>query len=174
VTRTPVVSLLLAAWLGAGILFASVVAPAAFAVLPTRTMAGALVGRVLPVLFVGGIVVAVLGLALDRGRGGAYPRVRRVALLTIAGACAVAQFGVAPRIERVRQQIGGPIEQLAPEDPRRSAFGRLHALSVAWLGVAMLGAATAIGLASFASRGRPSDAPGASTTRADVAASAAR
>jgi hypothetical protein len=174
VIRTPIVSLLLAAWLGAGILFASVVAPAAFAVLPTRTMAGALVGTVLPVLFIAGIVVAVLGLALDRGRGGAYPKGRRVALLTIAVACAAAQFGVAPRIERVRQQIGGPIEQLAPDDPRRAAFGRLHAVSVAWLGVALLGAATAIGLASFAARGRPADAATAPTTRADVTASAAQ
>jgi hypothetical protein len=47
----------LSAWLGAAVLAATVVAPAAFAVLPTRSLAGALVGRVLPVLFYGGAVV---------------------------------------------------------------------------------------------------------------------
>jgi hypothetical protein len=48
------VVLLLAAWLGAGMLLAAVVAPAAFAVLPSRTLAGALVGRVLPTVFIAG------------------------------------------------------------------------------------------------------------------------
>jgi hypothetical protein len=55
--------------------------------------------------------------------------------------CAVAQFVISPRIERVRQSIAGPIEALTPDDPRRAAFGKLHAVSVAWLGVAMLCAA---------------------------------
>ena len=51
----------------------AVVAPAAFAVLPTRTLAGALVGRVLPVLFwcgmLVGVGVAVLGVARRPARG---------------------------------------------------------------------------------------------------------
>jgi len=51
---------LLAAWLGAACFVASVVAPAAFDVLPTRTLAGALVGRVIPVLFWSGVIVGVL------------------------------------------------------------------------------------------------------------------
>lgn len=147
---TPVVSLLLSAWLGAGVLFAAVVAPAAFSALPSRTLAGAVVGRVLPVLFVAGIIVALLGIGLDRARSAALPRVRRAALVLVAVSCAVAQFGIAPRIERVRGEIDGPIEQLARDDPRRIAFGRLHAYSVAWLGFAMLGAAAAVVLASMA------------------------
>ena len=56
-SRAGVVALLLAAWLGAGVLFAAVVAPAAFAVLPSRNLAGALVGRVLPVVLIAGVVV---------------------------------------------------------------------------------------------------------------------
>src|SRR5215213_9270463 len=48
---------LLSLWLGAAIVVAAVVAPAAFAVLPTRTLAGALVGRVLPSIFWSGAVV---------------------------------------------------------------------------------------------------------------------
>jgi hypothetical protein len=105
---------------------------------------------VLPVVFIAGIVAAVVSLVLDRGRQGRAPRVRRTALIVMALACGAAQFVVAPRIEQVRGQIDGPIEQLAEGDPRRVAFGRLHAISVAWLGLAMLGAATTVVLASIA------------------------
>jgi hypothetical protein len=152
VSRAAAVALLLAAWLGAGLLFAAVVAPAAFAVLPSRTLAGALVGRVLPVIFVAGIVVALAGLLLDRSDVGRLPGLRRAALVAVAVACAVAQFAVGPRIERVRQEIDGPVEQLPPGDPRRAAFGRLHAASVAWLGLAMIGAATTLILVSLPAR----------------------
>ena len=145
-------SLLLSAWLGAATLFSSVVAPAAFAALPSRTLAGALVGRILPSTFVAGIVVAAASLALDRRTGGRKPRVRRAALVVTALACAAAQFVVGPRIDRVRRQIDGPVEQLPASDARRVTFGRLHALSVAWLGVAMLSAGTALVLASLSPR----------------------
>jgi hypothetical protein len=146
-SRVSPIALLLAAWLGAGVLFAAVVAPAAFAVLPSRTLAGALVGRVLPVLFAAGIVVALASLWLDRSTTEPHSRVRRGALVLIAVSCAVAQFGVGPRIERIRREIGGPIEQLSPNDERRVAFGRLHAASVGWLGLAMVAAATTLVLA---------------------------
>ena len=141
--------LLLAAWLGAATLFSAVVAPAAFAALPSRTLAGALVGRVLPVVFIAGIVVAAISLGLDRAGRGRMPGVRRAALVVIAIACGAAQFYVGPRIETVRREIDGPIEQLAPSDERRVTFGRLHAVSVAWLGLAMIAAATALVLGSI-------------------------
>lgn len=143
------VALVLAAWLGAGVLFAAVVAPAAFAVLPSRTLAGALVGRVLPTVFIAGIVVALVSAVLDRPQAGRLHRVRRVALVVAAVSCAVAQFVVGPRIERVRSAIGGPVEQLAQGDPRRVAFGRLHAISVGWLGLAMISAAAVVVLVSM-------------------------
>ena len=148
--RIAPVSLLLAAWLGASLLFAAVVAPAAFDVLPSRTLAGALVGRILPVVFIAGLGVAAMGFMLDRSPDGVLPRVRRVALVVMALSCAIAQFVVAPRISTVRDEIGGPIEQLAPTDPRRVTFGRLHAVSVAWLGLAMLGAGATVVCASLA------------------------
>ena len=141
--------LLLSAWLGAATLFSAVVAPAAFAALPSRTLAGALVGRVLPVVFIAGIVVAAISLGLDRPRHGRLAGVRRAALLVIALACGAAQFYVGPRIDSVRRAIDGPIEQLAPTDERRVTFGRLHAVSVGWLGLAMIAAATALVLASI-------------------------
>jgi hypothetical protein len=129
---------LIAAWLGAAILVATVVAPAAFAVLPSRTLAGALVGRVLPVIFWSGmavgLVVAALGWRLPAGAwrtGGA---------LALVAACAAAQLVIAPRIQAVRAQIGGAVDALDASDPRRQAFGRLHGLSVAWMGVGALAA----------------------------------
>lgn len=135
--------LLLALWLGAAGFFAIVVARAAFAVLPTRALAGALVGRILPVLFVTGIVVGAAVVLLE------WPATRdrwgRVASgSAMAAACAVAQLLVAPRIERLRASIGAPLETLAADDARRAAFGRLHAVSVGWLGVAILAAAVAL------------------------------
>jgi uncharacterized protein DUF4149 len=149
VSRAGVVSILLSAWLGAAVLVTTVVAPAAFAVLPSRTLAGALVGRVLPVLFIAGLVVALASLSLDSGDHGRAIRVRRAMLIVAAVSCAAAQFAVAPRIERVRKEIAGPVEQLSPDDPRRIAFGRLHAASVAWLGVAMVADVTTLILVSL-------------------------
>jgi hypothetical protein len=133
---------LLAAWLGAALLVAAVVAPAAFAVLPSRTLAGALVGRVLPVLFWAGMLVGVAAVALTWSMPA---RVwRSGAALALVAACAAAQLVIAPRIERVRGQIGGTIDALDPSDPRRQAFGRLHGLSVAWMGVGTLAALLAL------------------------------
>lgn len=130
------------AWLGAAMLFVAVVAPAAFAVLPTRTLAGALVGAVLPALFYTGIVLGSgLVLASLVTRRGRIVTSGTVGGLIVALSCTAAQFVVAPRIERARGAIGAPIESLAPSDVRRVTFGRLHAASVLWLGVAIVGAA---------------------------------
>jgi hypothetical protein len=133
---------LLAAWLGAALLVAAVVAPAAFAVLPTRTLAGALVGRVLPAIFWSGMGagLAVLALTWTMPQRGW----RTAAAMTLVGACVAAQLVVAPRIEQVRAQIGGAVDALDPSDPRRQAFGRLHGLSVAWMGLGGLAAVVAL------------------------------
>jgi len=135
--------ILLAAWLGAAILVAAVVAPAAFRVLPTRTLAGAVVGEVLPVIFVSGIVVAAIS-ALVEPRNGARAVVRFAPLVVVVVACIVAQFVIGPRIEAVRASIAGAVDALDATDPRRVQFGKLHAFSVLWMGVAMLGAAWAL------------------------------
>jgi Domain of unknown function (DUF4149) len=139
-------TILLAVWIGAALLFTLVVAPAAFAVLPTRTLAGALVGRVLPVLFYAGAVVGIVTVILELGRGtGAWARTSAAGLAAIA--CIVAQLVVGTRIDRIRSSIGGPLDALATDDPRRIAFGRLHAISVGWLGLAIVAAIVALALA---------------------------
>ena len=144
-------AILLAVWIGAALLFTAVVAPAAFAVLPTRTLAGALVGRVLPVIFYAGILVGVSIVILDVvSKSGSWTRTGAAAVAALA--CTVAQLIVGSRIESLRASIGGPLDALASDDPRRVAFGRLHAISVGWLGIAMLAAILAL---VFAMRSLP-------------------
>ncbi len=135
-TRPLAALILVALWCGAALLTVTVVAPGAFAVLPTRALAGAMVGRVLPVVFAGAIVVPAAVFAL-------CPAVRRSALAVTAGIAAVVAAGVAlwvvnPRIATLRAAAVLPIDQLAPADPRRAMFGLLHGVSVALLGLAML------------------------------------
>jgi hypothetical protein len=131
----------LAFWLGAAGFLSIAVAPALFAVLPTRELAGTVVGRVLPGVFYSGMVVAVLVIAVEVAARGAWSWGGREMLgLLILLPCIVAQAVVAPRIARLRALIPGPIEALPSDDARRVAFGRLHGASVAWLGVAMLAA----------------------------------
>ena len=150
--------LALALWLGGALFFASVVAPAAFSVLPARELAGALVGRVLPVLFLVGLVVGVVVAGLELlGRGRRFAVGRAGGGLAMAIACGIAQIGIAPRIAALRAGFTGPLAELPLDDPARVAFQRLHMLSVAWLGVAMLAALAAGVLAVLIVRRQPLD-----------------
>lgn len=142
-----------AVWSGAALLLAAVVAPAAFAVLPSRSLAGDVVGRVLPVVFWSGMVafaaVTVLGVWTDA----ASKYKPRVLAAAIGGtACMIAQFIVDGMIARVRAQARGPVDALAATDPLRVAFGQLHLFSVVLLGVAMLAAAAVLVLAARGQR----------------------
>ncbi|MDQ6827526.1 MAG: DUF4149 domain-containing protein [Gemmatimonadota bacterium] len=130
-------------WMGAAVFLSAVLAPNAFRVLPTRTLAGAIVGATLPAVLVAGIVVgaALIALALP-----AYTSSRRGQLggaATLVVACATAQFVIGAKIERVRSAITGPIDLMPATDPLRAQFGQLHALSVLALGVAILAAIAA-------------------------------
>jgi Domain of unknown function (DUF4149) len=160
-------ALLVAAWLGAALVTVAVVAPGAFAVLPSRTVAGAMVGRVLPSLFVGGIAVgvavaALMGSPFARRSGGGAPAGAPVGALRGAWftallaslACAISQFAITPRLDRLRAEIGGPVDALSPADPRRVAFGLFHGYNVAGLGVAMFGAGVCLAFLVFAMRPR--------------------
>lgn len=145
----PLVQLIiLALWLGAAAFFSFAVAPALFATLPSRTLAGQVVGRTLPIVFYLGMAAGAVVVVLQTtgGRGGIRD-VRALCGCLMVAACAVAQFIIGRRIDRLRDALGGPIESLAADDARRIAFGRLHGASVAWLGIAMLAAGVAVVLA---------------------------
>lgn len=135
-TRPLAAVILVALWMGAALLTITVVAPGAFAVLPTRALAGDMVGRVLPVVFAGAILVPALVLWL-------VPAVRRslpaAGASVLAAASSLAALGlVNPRIAALRAAAVVPIDQLLPLDPRRTMFALLHVVSVALLGAAML------------------------------------
>lgn len=143
-----VVAAFVAAWIGAALLTAAVVAPAAFEVLPSRAFAGMLIGRVLRVLFLSGMAVGFVAMLIewfDRVRP--LRPVRVAAPLAMALACAASQLLVAPRIAAIRGAIGSAIDLLGDDDPRRIAFGRLHALSVGYLAIAMIAASVCVWLA---------------------------
>jgi Domain of unknown function (DUF4149) len=153
--RTALALLLLAMWLGGATVVATTVAPAAFAVLPTRALAGALVGRVLPQLFHAGMLLGAIAAALAwTDRAVPHATARAVASLGTVLACAVAQWVIGPRIARLREVIGPSVETLATTDPLRVEFGRLHGLSVLAMGVGMVAALVAIVLAVLALRPR--------------------
>lgn len=150
------VLLLLALWLGAVIFFSAVVAPAAFRVLPARSLAGALVGATLPVLFWCGAVVAVAGVLAALLGGGRRRGTVIGAGALMAVAVLAAQLVIAPRIERLRAEMPAALEQLPADDARRAAFGRLHGMSVALLGAAAAGATVMLGAGLL---GREVDGP---------------
>jgi hypothetical protein len=134
--RRMTIALLVTAWLGAAILLATAVAPAAFAALPSRVLAGDVVGRVLPAVFASGAIVGLIVFGLSMGRGGW--RITMAAVMTVA--TGTAQFVISPRIARLREDMGGLMDTIAPADPRRVLFGKLHGASVGLLGVAMIAA----------------------------------
>lgn len=112
------------AWLGAMLLFAFVVAPTAFRVLPGAEIAGQMIGPVLSAIhligIVAGVSLAVLAWALGR-------RPWLIALpLLLAAACAFSEFFVTAQIAGVLpHELGGP----APGE-RAERFAMLHRLSM--------------------------------------------
>ena len=132
---------LLAAWMGAAIFVAAVIAPAAFAVLPTRALAGAIVGRALPVLFTLGILFGATVAFMNRSMGGGRSVTSGASVLAIASAMAVL---VTIRVRTTLAATGGPMDALDHADPRRVAFGRMHGLSVLLMGIGLLAACVAV------------------------------
>ena len=150
--------LLLGMWLGAAVLFSFAVAPGAFAVLPARELAGAIVTRIIGVVNVGGFIIALLLLAtaFARRRGAATKRARSVeviALALVALATAVGHWVVAARMAALRISMGRPIDEVAASDPLRLAFNSLHGYSVAMMTTAMLAAVVAFILIAWRNRG---------------------
>jgi hypothetical protein len=131
----------LSAWIGAAVFVAAVVAPAAFAALPSRALAGAVVGRTLPTLFILGTVAGGAVGAMSYVTQAGHIATSAAVLLSIA--CAAA-LGVARRIAEERASIGTAIDALAVTDPRRIAFGRMHGISVMLLGLGILAACVAL------------------------------
>jgi hypothetical protein len=132
---------LLAAWLGAAVFVAAVITPAAFAVLPTRALAGAIVGSALPVLFTLGILIGAGVTLITLGGAAGRAVTGGTSVLAITSAAALL---VTIRLHALRAALGMPIDALDRADPRRVTFGQMHGLSVLLMGVGLVGASVAL------------------------------
>ncbi len=125
--------LLLAVWLGASVFFIGA-AQSAFAVLPERELAGAVVNRNLAILNYGGLAIATIliltSLIATANLNKFWLWTERFMLVLLASACAVGQFVIAFWLASVRTQIGRPIDEVAADDPLRIQFNLLHEYSV--------------------------------------------
>lgn len=139
--------LLLVLWLGAACFFSFAVAPSAFAVVPSREIAGALVSRFLAIVEYSGLVVGLILLASSFVGQATTNRFRlwteRFLLLILMLACAAGQFVIALWLTVVKAQIGRPIDEAAVDDPLRIQFNNLHQYSVWVLAAAMIAALVA-------------------------------
>jgi len=127
--------LLIGLWLGAAVFFIAV-AQSAFAVVPQRELAGAVVGRTLSVLNYSGLVIGLILLLsswiVRKEVSRFWIWVERFLLLVLVAACAVGQFVIGLWLAMVKVQIGKPIDEVAADDPLRIQFDNLHEWSV-WI-----------------------------------------
>jgi hypothetical protein len=131
--------LLLGTWIGSWLLFALVVAPTAFRVLPTHE-AGALVAPVLDRLHLYGVAagVGLAALAAALGRG----RLRVILPIVMAAACLYSQFGVSAEMAEIRGQVFGP----QGNEALSARFNELHRTSMGIYSVVLIGALALLGL----------------------------
>jgi hypothetical protein len=135
--------LVLAVWLGAMMFFSFVVAPSAFAVLPTRELAGALVTSVLSKtdlagLAAGPFLMILIALSWKADRSRTTNKVIRIILLAVmSGAAALSRLFITPSMVSLRESMGGLIDDVPLEDPLRVQFDQFHQYSVAVMSLAI-------------------------------------
>ena len=121
-------------WLGSILFFSFVVTQGAFAVLPNKDLAGALVGYTLTRLHIIGIVAGCVYLlataALEKSVGALVSPAALLVLLMIV-CTMLSQYGVIVRMDALKLQMGS-VEAAGADNPLRVAFDRLHQYSV-WL-----------------------------------------
>jgi len=133
--------LLLSIWLGSAVFFIAV-AQSAFAVLPQRELAGAMVSRTLSILNFGGLAIAIVLIltsfigAKNINRYSAW--IERFLLLVVGAACGIGQFVIGLWLSMLRSQMAKPIDEVAADDPLRLQFDKLHTWSEWVLLIAMI------------------------------------
>jgi hypothetical protein len=131
-------------WVG-GLIFFPVVAQTAFTVLPTRHMAGSVVGKSLGTLHWMGMISGLVFLAssllhsrLSSGSAHVFAA-RHVLVCLMLGLTLISQFGIIPRMDALRASIG-EIDSVPPDNPARMEFDGLHIWSTrVEMGVLLLG-----------------------------------
>jgi Domain of unknown function (DUF4149) len=130
----------LAVWIGSLLALGAIAAPSVFDVIALRDVAdgrvlsGAIVGEVFRRFHLVTYGCGVVILASLAARAVLGPRPRRFAVrmgiaVVMLGASLYSGLVVTRAIERLQREIGAAPSSLPEHDPRRSAFGRLHAQS---------------------------------------------
>ena len=126
----------LVVWLGGLIFFAFVEAPTAFTpgLLPTRHMAGSIVGRSLDLLhymaIASGIVFLLASMLYSRMVTG-DPRpmaARHLLIVLMLLLTLISQFAISPKMHAIRAEVG-VIDSVPVDNPLRREFDRLHVWS---------------------------------------------
>jgi uncharacterized membrane protein len=123
----------LVVWLGGVIFLAFVLAPTAFSpgLLPSRHLAGSIVGRSLDLLhyiaIVSGIVFLIASMLYSRiTTGNARPLTTRHLLIVLMLLLTViSQFAISPKLHAIRAEVG-VIDTVPVDSPQRLEFNRLH------------------------------------------------
>jgi uncharacterized membrane protein len=126
----------LVVWIGGLIFLAFVEAPTVFSpgLLPTRHMAGSIVGRSLDLLhymaIVSGIVFLIASTLYSRmTTGNARPlAVRHLLIVLMLLLTVISQFAISPKMHAIRAEVG-VIDNLPSDNPMRMEFNRLHVWS---------------------------------------------
>jgi hypothetical protein len=136
--------LLLGVWLGSMIFFSFAVAPSAFAVLPTREMAGVMVTSTIGKVEVLGLIIGTLLILIhiakwrSRQSSRAIKTLHAVLLLLMIASAGLSRFWISPAMVLLRARMGGHIDDVSATDPMRIQFNDLHQYSVGLMSAAMI------------------------------------
>ena len=128
-------TLALVVWVGGLTLFAFVLAPVAFRVLPSTHEAGLVVGAALRLLHLIGLVAGLVYIAASVAAAAGESKAGRrwwlgpglvAGMMLLTG---ISQGSILPRMEVDRAAAGGDVTADAQRDPARVDFDRLHRLS---------------------------------------------
>jgi hypothetical protein len=123
----------LSLWIGSIFFFGAVLAPTAFSVLPSRTLAGEVVSHSLFTLHWIGLacglvfLLSCLLLAMIQSGASAF-HARDLLLVAMLAITLYAHFGIERKMEKLRDSMG-VIENVPQQDVRRVAFNRMHVWS---------------------------------------------
>jgi uncharacterized membrane protein len=138
----------LGTWTGSILFLTLIVAPGAFATMPTRELAGSLVGMALTRLHFLGYIAGALFLGasfIDARSATAVARPAAVLVIVMLLLAVVSQHAITPRIVSLRAQMSaehGSLDATPKDHPLRVQFGKLHGVSTLLeLAVLLLGLA---------------------------------
>src|SRR5215813_1714914 len=112
--------LLLGGWLGSMMFFSFAVAPSAFAVLPTREMAGVIVTSTIGKVEVIGLIIGPLLIligAVKKSRSSAAKSLRIALMISMVMCAALSRFWISPSMVSLRAAMGGHIDDVPVSDP---------------------------------------------------------